>query len=35
MEAGTDRRPLLRAERGDSALDDYGWRRFAREAEAR
>ncbi|MFF9120703.1 flavin reductase [Streptomyces massasporeus] len=35
MEGGTDRRPLLRAERGDSALDDYGWRRFAREAEAR
>lgn len=35
MEAGADRRPLLRAERGDSALDDYGWRRFAREAEAR
>ncbi|MFF6914166.1 flavin reductase [Streptomyces sp. NPDC012466] len=35
MEAGGDRGPLLRAERGDSALDDYGWRRFAREAEAR
>jgi excinuclease ABC subunit A len=35
MEGGADRRPLLRAERGDSALDDYGWRRFAREAEAR
>ncbi|BCL18369.1 flavin reductase [Streptomyces tuirus] len=35
MEGGTDRRPLLRAERGDSPLDDYGWRRFAREAEAR
>ncbi|MFG3274753.1 flavin reductase [Streptomyces luteogriseus] len=35
MRGGADRRPLLRTERGDSALDDYGWRRFAREAEAR
>jgi excinuclease ABC subunit A len=35
MESGTGRRPLLRGEQGDSALDDYGWRRFAREAEAR
>ncbi|MFF7730797.1 flavin reductase [Streptomyces sp. NPDC008001] len=35
METGTGRRPLLRAEQGDSTLDDYGWRRFAREAEAR
>lgn len=35
IDAGTDRRPLLRAERDDSALDDHGWRRFARETEVR
>ncbi|CAL9394041.1 UvrABC system protein A [Streptomyces sp. enrichment culture] len=35
MESGTGRRPLLREDRDESALDDYGWRRFAREAEVR
>lgn len=35
MDPGNGRRPLLREDEGDSALDDYGWRRFAREAEAR
>ncbi|MEV0205110.1 flavin reductase [Streptomyces sp. NPDC050788] len=35
IDADTDRRPLLRVERDNSAPDDHGWRRFARETEAR
>ncbi|MFI6561185.1 flavin reductase [Streptomyces sp. NPDC050534] len=35
IDAGTERRPLLRAARDDSTFDEHGWRRFARETEAR
>jgi excinuclease ABC subunit A len=35
IDAGTERRPLLRTARDDSTLDEHGWRRFARETEAR
>ena len=32
MEAGGDRRPLLRSDRGDSPPGDYGWRRVGLDA---
>jgi excinuclease ABC subunit A len=33
MDTGADRRPLLRGDRGDRDLGDYGWRRFGLAAE--
>jgi excinuclease ABC subunit A len=35
IDRGTDRGPLLRTGPADSALDDYGWRRFGSEAGVR